>query len=152
MTIAVHNHIHLNGTSTDPPTTTYNVQHGTLDHTEEVAVAVERSITGLLHTHRIESASGVPLQFDADKYTIILRGSSAVTDLVTLKALAGQRVYVTTHYHDDDENGGDSLNPWATSAYVKRAILQLQGITNVSPDYLFWTVQVSFIDDDVVTS
>ncbi len=150
MTVAVHNHIHLD--DADPPTTVYNVQQGTLDHTEEVAVAVERSITGLLHTHRIESASGVPLQFDADKYTIILHKSTAIADLATLKALAGQRVYVTTHYHDDDENGGGSLNPWATSSYVKRAILQLQGITNVSPDYLFWTVQVSFVDDDVVTS
>lgn len=156
MTVAKNDHIHLDAITTNPPTTEYYVQHGTLDLAQEVAEAHERSITGLLHIHRIEDGvtAGKPIQFDADKETIILRGADVIADLATLQALAGQTVYWTRNYHDDDEDLGGSLDPWPTSAYVKRGILSIQagGVRNVDPSLTFFTVQVNFTDHDKVTS
>jgi len=154
MTVSVKDHIHLD--TDDPPTTMYYVQQGSLDQSQEVAVAYERSITGLLHIHRIEDGvtSGKPIQFDSDDETVILRGTDVMTQLATLQALAGQVVYWTRNYHDDDEDGAGSLEPWVDSIYVKRGVLNIQqgAVANIDPIQTFWTVKISFTDHDKVTS
>jgi len=154
MTVSTHDHIHID--TDNPPTTTYYVQHGTLDMAQDVAVAHERSITGLLHVHRIENGvtAGVPVQFDSDDETLLLRGTTVMADLATLQALAGRQVYWTRNYHDDDEDGAGSLEEYPTSSYVKRGILMIRtgGVKNLDPCLTFFTVQIEFVDSGTVTS
>ena len=146
MAIQVHDHIHL-GTN-NPPTTEYRVVQGTLDHSQEVPVMTERGVTGLLHIHTLEDGGGI-VRFDADRETVILRGTDAITDLDTLKALAGETVYYVPNYHDDA-----AMGTWSTSAYIIRCVLIIPrgGITNVDPMMSFWTVQIELADHDKVTS
>jgi len=146
MAVQVHDHIHLS--TANPPVTEYRVVQGTLDHSQEVPVIHERGVTGLLHVHKLEDAAGI-VRFDADKETIILRGANAITDLDTLKALAGETVYMVPNYHDDA-----AMGTWPTSAYIIRCVLTIPrgGITNVDPMMSFWTVQIELADHDKVTS
>lgn len=149
MALQVTSHIHLD--TANPPVAEYYVLQGTLDHSQEVPVALERGITGLLHIHRLEDGvtAGVPIQFDADKETIILRGTTAITNLATLKALSGRTVYMVPNYHDDA-----AMGTWPTSDYIIRCVFTIQpgGVTNLDPVMSFWTIQVEFTDHDKVTS
>lgn len=148
MAVQVHDHLHLD--TANPPVTEYYVLQGTLDHSQEVSVAYERGITGLLHIHRLEDGvtAGKPIQFDADKETIVLRGTDAIADLATLKSLAGRTVYMVPNYHDDAD-----LGTWPTSSYIVRCVLNIQpgGVTNVDPMMTMFTIQVGFTDHDKVT-
>lgn len=150
--VADHIHIGLN----NPPTTTYFAVQGGLDHSQEVPITYERGITGLLHIHRLEDGitAGKPIQFDADKLTIVLRGTNVMTDLTTLKGLSGQLLYYVPNYHDDDEDGGGSLLAWPNSDYVKRCVLVIQpgSVTNTDPMMTMWSVQIELVDHDKVTS
>ena len=146
MAVQVHDHIHISADN-NPPTAneTYHVLQGTLDHAQEVSVTYERGITGLLHVHRLEDGvtAGVPIQFDADKETIIIRGTDAITKLDTLRALSGRRIYYVPSYHDDAD----------LPSYTSRSVLVIQpgGVTNLDPMMSFWTVQVQIVDDSEVT-
>ncbi len=145
MAVEMHDHIHLD--TDNPPTDTYKVAHGTLDHTPNVPVAVERALNGKLHVHTLADDSGDPIPFQSDK----LRMKLTYAEMVALTGMAGKTVYYAFNYHDDDEDGGGSLDIWPDSSYVVRSILLVRQVTNMDPRASHWLVTIELIDDDAVT-
>lgn len=141
MALITNDHIHID--TANPPIVTYGMEHGTFDHSQQVAVAYERGITGKLHVHRLESSTGVPVKFDADKGTLFC----TLVEMNTIRGLAGQQVYYVEPYHDDDDMG-----TWPTSAYIVRGILMVNpgAVTNLDPMCSLWSVQVEIADTDKV--
>jgi len=145
MAASIQNHIHLD--TDDPPTATYKAEHGTLDVTPAAAVVTERAVLGKLHVHRLLDA-GEPVQFRSDQLQI----RATLAEMLTLRALAGKRVYYAPHYHDDDEDGGGSLKAWAASSvYVNRIVLMYRpgSLTNRNPAADLWFVTIEMVDDNV---
>jgi hypothetical protein len=145
MAASIQNHVHLD--TDDPPTATYKAEHGSLDTTPAVAVVTERALTGKLHTHRLLSGAE-PVQFRSDALQI----RATLAQMLTLRGLAGKRVYYAPHYHDDDENGAGSLKAWsASSLYVNRVVLTYRpgSLVNRNPAADLWLVTIEMVDDNV---
>lgn len=122
-----------------PPTATYAVQHGAWDYAPEVLIASARSVTGKLHVHRVVNNSGVPYQFSHDRITLL---GLTLAQMLTVKGLAGKRVYYVPNYHDDA-----ALTPYIITGYL---IIGAGAIQNVDPMGTFWNIQGEILDDDTV--
>ena len=144
MAAEMHDHIHLD--TANPPTTTYKVTHGTLDHTPNVPVEVERALNGKLHVHRLVDGGGDPIPFQSDK----LRMKLTYAEMVAVTGMAGKTVYYAFNYHDDEEDAG-ALDSWPDSSYVVRSTLLVRQVTNLDPKAAYWYVTIELVDDDAVT-
>ncbi|HID61360.1 MAG TPA: hypothetical protein EYP49_01235 [Anaerolineae bacterium] len=113
--------------------------HESWDSTPLVAVTTERSLTGKLHIHRLVDASGNPIQFCADRMTLLC----TLAEMQTVKALAGKTIYYVSNYHDDAN----------LASYTITGVLVIQpgGITNIDPAGDWWRVNIEIVDDDAVT-
>jgi hypothetical protein len=123
----------------NPPVVTYNVLADSWDHTPNVMMANERSVTGKLHVHRIVDGSGDPYQFEEDKVTIM----ATLAEMAVLRALIGKTVYYVCPYHDPDN----------LANYVVTTVLVINpgGVANVDPMCTYWRVTCEFLDDSTVT-
>ena len=144
MAVEMHDHIHLD--TDNPPADEYKVAHGTLDHTPNVPVELERALTGKLHVHRLVDGDGDPVQFQSDK----LRMKLTYAEMVAVTGMAGKMVYYAFNYHDDDEESG-ALDVWPDSSYVVRSLLLVRQVTNLDPRAAYWYVTIELVDDDAVT-
>ena len=122
----------------NPPVATYNVLHGSWDHTPEVPIVFERSVTGKLHTHRVVDGVGDPYQFEQDKCTIRV----SLTEMLTLRGLIGRQVYFIPNYHND----GDITDNMVTG-YLS---INSGGIVNIDPIGIYWNVTFQIMDDSTV--
>ena len=138
MAVQIHDHCHLD--TDNPPTDTYNVQHGTWDHTPHVGVVVERSVTGVAHVHRLVDGSGDPVQFQNERFTLL---GLTLAEMITIRALIGKTVYFVSNYHDDD----------AIAGYVVTGVLIVEpgGIQNADPSATVWNIQCRIEDTGAVT-
>ena len=123
----------------DPPVATYHVLHGSWDHTPVVPLVSERSVTGMLHVHRVVDGSGDPYQFEEDKCTVRV----SLTEMLTLRGLIGHRVYFIPNYHDD-VNITDNM----VTGYLS---IDSGGIVNIDPSGVYWNVTFRILDDSTVT-
>lgn len=121
-----------------PPVATYAVAHGSWDHTPQVMVATERSVTGKLHIHRVVDGGGDPYLLEEDKFTLI----ATLAQMVTLRALVGQTVYYVPNYHD----------PLALAGYITTAVFMIPagGMTNIDPHSSYWRIKCQFMDESTV--
>ena len=122
----------------DPPVATYNVLHGSWDHTPVVPVVSERSVTGKLHIHRVVDGGGDPYLFEQDTCTIRV----SLTEMLTLRALSGNAVYYIPNYHDPDD-----LPSSVITGYL---IIKDGGIVNIDPCGTYWNVSFEILDDSTV--
>ena len=108
------------------PTNEYKVLFEGAEDIFGPAVAVERSITGTLHVHRLMDGAN-PVVFDDHHFTLKLTRA----ELVTLTADVGRTLYFMPHYRDEGA-------AWATYRFkvFLESMTGVKGITSMHAHFL----------------
>jgi hypothetical protein len=131
MAASVYNNIRLDADldGSNLPINEYKAIQGGMRHLPQAALAVERSLTGKLHVHRIRE-SGDPMVIEGYRYELLLTSRD---ELSQLQADLGKDLYLMRHARDES----------VPASYTEVVLFKgMPEVENIDPYLNWWRVVI----------